>query len=206
MPQRVARRGASVAAIVLVVTLCPTRLDAHLNSTGLGPIYDGALHLLLSPEDLVAAFAIALLAGLRGPQYGRFALFALPSAWLVGGLAALPSAPVDSTVTVVVTFLLLGTLIAADAPLSLNLVTALVVVLGVVHGYLNGAGIGPPSVAIPALMGLASALFVMIALAGAFVVRLRQPWSRIAVRVLGSWIVATGLLMFGWAAHAAGAR
>jgi hypothetical protein len=35
------------------------------------------------------------------------------------------------------------------------------------------------------------------ALTGAFIIRLRQPWSPIAVRVLGSWIVATGLLMLG---------
>ena len=27
---------------------------------------------------------------------------------------------------------------------------------------------------------------------------LRWPWTRIAVRVVGSWIVASGLLMIGW--------
>jgi hypothetical protein len=30
-------------------------------------------------------------------------------------------------------------------------------------------------------------------------VQLRQPWTRIAVRVVGSWIAASGLLMLGWA-------
>jgi hypothetical protein len=30
---------------------------------------------------------------------------------------------------------------------------------------------------------------------------LRPPWARIAVRVAGSWIVATGLLLLGWAAR-----
>ena len=77
------------SAIVLGIALCPARAEAHLNSTGLGPIYDGALHLLLSPEDLVPAFALALLAGLRGVRYGRFALFALPAAWLLGGLGGM---------------------------------------------------------------------------------------------------------------------
>ena len=50
-----------------------------------------------------------------------------------------------------------------------------------------------------ALLGLVFAVFVLIALAAAFVVRLRAHWARIAVRVAGSWIAASGLLMLGWA-------
>ena len=35
----------------------------------------------------------------------------------------------------------------------------------------------------------------------AFVVQLRAHWARIAVRVAGSWIAASGLLMLGWSFH-----
>src|SRR5271166_683216 len=45
--------------------------QAHLNSTGMGPFYDGLMHFLTSPEDLVPVLALALLAGLRGGAYGR---------------------------------------------------------------------------------------------------------------------------------------
>ena len=72
--------------------------------------------------------------------------------------------------------------------------------LGLVHGYLNGAGMGHSLCGL-ALLGLASALFVLIVLAAAFVVQLRADWARIAVRVAGSWIFASGLLMLGWAAR-----
>ncbi len=187
------------AAIVLWIALCPMRAEAHLNSTGLGPIYDGALHLLLSPEDLVPALALALLAGLRGARYGRVALFALPAAWLLGGLAGTVVGHGSGTAAAVASFLLLGALVAADAHLSLALLTALTVSLGLVHGFVNGAGMGQPGVGAQALLGLAAALFVLTALVVAFVVQLRQRWSRIAVRVFGSWIVASGLLMLGWA-------
>ena len=199
MLQRVRPAAATVAAIVLWIAVCPTRAEAHLNSTGLGPIYDGALHLLLSPEDLVPALALALLAGLRGARYGRVALFALPVAWLAGGVAGSVVGHGNGTAAVVASFLLLGALVAADAPLSLALLTALTVSLGLVHGFLNGAGMGQPGVAAQALFGIAAVLFVLTALVVAFVVELRQPWSRIAVRVLGSWIAASGLLMLGWA-------
>jgi hypothetical protein len=53
-----------------------------------------------------------------------------------------------------------------------------------------------------ALVGLGVVLFALTGLVVAFVVQLRQPWSRIAVRVLGSWIAASGLLMLGWAMRA----
>ena len=44
-------------------------------------------------------------------------------------------------------------------------------------------------------------VFILIALAAAVLIRLRAHWARIAVRVAGSWIAASGLLMLGWAVH-----
>ncbi len=201
MPLDVRPTAALAAAIALWIALWPTALEAHLNSTGLGPIYDGAVHLLLSPEDLVPALALALLAGLRGPRYGRVALFGLPAAWLVGGLAGNLVGHGSGTAAAVASFLLLGTLVAADAHVSLASLTALTVSLGLVHGFVNGASMGQPDVSAPALLGLAAVLFALTALVMAYVVQLRRPWSRIAVRVFGSWIAASGLLMLGWAMH-----
>ena len=67
-----------------------------------------------------------------------------------------------------------------------------------VHGYLNGAGMGPPGVGAVALIGLVFMVFVLVAICATLVVRVRWPWARIAVRVLGSWIVTSGLLLLGW--------
>ena len=52
------------------VVLCPAA-QAHLVTTGLGPIYDGVGHFFLSPEDVLIAIALALFAGMRGPAAGR---------------------------------------------------------------------------------------------------------------------------------------
>jgi hypothetical protein len=48
------------------------------------------------------------------------------------------------------------------------------------------------------LLGMVFAVFILVALAGALVVPLRATWSRMAVRVAGSWIAAIGLLLVGW--------
>jgi hydrogenase/urease accessory protein HupE len=185
--------------VVLVVTLCAAPAQAHLNSTGMGPIYDGLTHFLLTPEDLVSALGLALLAGLRGAAYGRRASLILPVAWLAGSLFGLTAAAATgSAVLSSFWFLLLGGLVIADAKLSLRAMTVLAALLGLVHGYLNGTGMGVSGFAVVAVLGLTSGVFVLIVLASAFVVQLQAHWTRIAVRVAGSWIAASGLLMLGW--------
>ena len=107
-------------------------VSAHLVTTGLGPVYDGIGHLVMTPEDLVPVLAIALFAGLRGAAPGRRALFILPLAWFVGGILGvvtedLPTLPVSA-----ISFVVLGVLVAADLKLSPK----------VVHGHCHCSGFG----------------------------------------------------------------
>jgi urease accessory protein len=52
--------------------------------------------------------------------------------------------------------------------------------------------------------GVAAALFVVVSLLAGQAASVRVPWARVAVRVAGSWIVAIGLLMLGWAMRVPG--
>ena len=188
-----------VAVGAAACALLPASAEAHLVTTGLGPIYDGISHVLMSPDDLVPILAMALLAGLNGPVAGRRTLFALTAAWLVGGLAGfLFGHPVVPGTITTASFLVIGGLTAADRRLSPTFVTALAVVIGLLHGWLNGAGIAESQREAMGLAGIVSAIFVLVAIASAFVVSLRVEWMRIAVRVAGSWVAAIGLLMLGW--------
>jgi len=195
------------AAVFFTCAMSPVVAHAHLNSTGMGPIYDGLMHFLMSPEDLVPVLALALLSGLRGATYGRRTLFVLPAAWLLGGLAGLAASATNGNAIVsAVWFLLMGGLLALDARLSLRVTTAIAAFLGLYHGYLNGAGLGLSFPSAAALLGLIFAVFVLVALAAAFVIQLQASWARIAVRVVGSWIFASGLLLMGWAVRSTAMR
>jgi hydrogenase/urease accessory protein HupE len=188
------------AFVVFGFAMCAPPAEAHLNSTGMGPIYDGLMHFLTSPEDLVPVLALALLAGLRGVAHGRRALFTISTAWLIGGLIGLSSMAANAhPIFAAAWFLVLGGLVAADARLPLQATTVVAVLLGLYHGYLSGSGMGSIGSSAAALLGLVSAVFVLIALSAGLVVRLQTQWARVGVRVAGSWIAATGLLMFGWA-------
>ena len=191
------RTGALVLGVMGVLFLLPAAAFAHLVTTGMGPVYDGIGHLLLTPEDLVPVIALSLYCGMRGARAGRYAMFMLPLAWLLGGLVGL-NLDLDVTIPVpALSFLLLGGLIAADAKLPDQLIGPMTVMIGLVHGVLNGLVLksGPGG---PALLGIMGALFVLVALMSAFVVSLERSWTRIVVRVMGSWVAASGMLMIGW--------
>ena len=173
---------------------------AHLMNTGLGPFYDGLTHLFVSPEDLLPVIALALFAGLCGPQSGRAVLFILPVAWLAGALVGASSdMPLTLPITTAIVTIAFGILVAADRPLPLRLVVGCAVVLGLLHGSLNGTDLGQQRTFGLAIAGVAVALFVIVSLLAGQVASVRLAWGRIVVRVAGSWIAATGLLMLGWA-------
>jgi len=183
----------------IAAALIPSRVEAHLVTTGLGPVYDGISHVLVSPEDLVPVIAAALLAGLNGAACARRALFVLPAAWLAGGMAGFLIAPLPLPgIATSASFLVLGVLTAADRRMGPAALTALAGVVGVVHGALNGAGIADAQREPLGLAGIAAAIFVLVALIAAFVVSLRSGAARVVIRVIGSWITAIGLLMLGW--------
>ena len=192
----------AAAALVLTLALAPPA-NAHLMTTGFGPFYDGLTHLFLTPEDLLQVIAIALLAGLRGARSGRFAVFALPAAWLAGsaaGALALPhGAPFVVTAAVTIA---LGALVAADAPLPPEAVAGIAVAIGLLDGARNGGDLATVRASVLVVIGATGALFVTLSLLGGQVASIRAPWARVVVRVGGSWIAAIGLLMLGWSLRA----
>jgi urease accessory protein len=177
----IAAKSCGVALGVVATTFLPSPAEAHLVTTGLGPLYDGISHVLLSPDDLLPILAMSMLAGLNGPAAGRRTLFGL----------------LPGTMTCV-SFLVLGALTAADRRLSPAVVLGIAVAVGLLHGWLNGTGIAAVQREALGLAGIGSAIFVVVALASGFVMSLRIVWMRIAVRVAGSWVAAIGLLMLGW--------
>jgi len=99
-----------------------------------------------TPVMVVPVLALALFAGLRGAAYGRRALFVLPGAWLLGGVVGMAATSSRGSALTAISCLLLGGLLAADARLSLRATTVLAALVGLFHGYLNGAGMGQPGV------------------------------------------------------------
>ena len=188
--------------LTLAITLIAAPpAHAHLMNTGFGPFNDGLTHLFVTPEDLLPVIAIALMAGLRGPRFGRAVLLALPVAWLAGTAAGfLLAAPIALPLAETIVTIALGVLLATESPLPFAFVTCLAILLGLLHGILNASEL--PKASLSSLIsaaGVAVALFGAVSLLAGQAASMRVRWARVAVRVAGSWIMAIGLLMLGWA-------
>src|SRR6202035_4297422 len=134
----VSMRRPSLALFWLTVAMAriaAPSAHAHLINTGFGPFNDGLTHLFVTPEDLLPVIALALLAGLRGPRFGRTVLFALPVAWMAGStIGLLLAPPITMPVAETIVTIALGALLASDRPLPLASVASLAILLGLFHG------------------------------------------------------------------------
>jgi urease accessory protein len=184
--------------LTLAAALGGSPAEAHLITTGLGPVYDGISHFLLSPEDLVPAIVLALLAGQCGPDTARPVLFLLPTAWLVGGLVGFAAATTPPPDLTWLTFTALGGSVAAHVRLPRAAVMALACLVGLFEGFINGSAMSSGGAGMVSLIGIVATVFVVAALAAAATIAFTWPPAKVAVRVLGSWTTATGLLVLGW--------
>jgi urease accessory protein len=198
------QRGLTLSLTLALMLAPASPTHAHLMNTGFGPFYDGLTHLFLTPEDLLPVVALALSAGLRGPRCGRTVLILLPAAWLAASLASRLIAPeANLPVATAALTIALGALAAADLPLPVPLVAGGAVVLGFLHGRLNGLELAKTNGSAMVILGIVCSLCVVTSLLAGQVASVRAAWARVAVRVAGSWIAAAGLFMLGWAVRGA---
>jgi len=197
-----ARAVMAMRTMVALLAVVAAPAQAHLVETGFGAFYDGIAHVALTPSDLLVVVALGLLAGQRGTQAARWALLALPLAWLAGGaIGAAVATGATLTLLTTLTFGIAGALVALNARLPVSGVALLAVGAGLVHGFVNGGTMVPGGAGTLGLAGAVTAAFCLFAILAAQVTTIRVGWARIAVRVAGSWLAAAGILMLGWLAR-----
>lgn len=189
-----------IALIAIGLMLTPGAAEAHLVETGLGPVYDGLAHFALSPEYCIPVVGAALYAGLRGKGQASSAIVLLPLSWLIGSLlGGLPGAPALIAPPWLV-LMLVGGFIAAEIPLSVRASGFFIGAIGLTLGFSSEIATAQYGRFIRPVLGSTAAIFVVTALAAA-AANATSGWKRIAVRVVGSWIAASGLLLLGWVLH-----
>jgi len=184
----------TVAGVVIGIDPAPAL--AH-GSLAIGDFYSGMLHPLLHFETLLPILALALWSGQLGDrQAWRLPLVFLAAA-LLGALAGLRDVDlVFGPILLQLSMLALGLLVALRSRLPAPLALAIVLLFGVYQGQTNTYD---PQTKIerPLLFvaGLGSSIGLILFHVVSRVVRYRAFWVQTAVRVLGSWIAATGLLV-----------
>jgi urease accessory protein len=175
--------------------LAMTNAAAHPVYPGIGGFPGGLLHPLLVPTHLIALVALGLLIGWQ-PRWG-WAVAAVYGIAVIAGLGAIALGTVP--------------ILAEEALLALAGISGLLVVLalplpGALGGLLAAAtGLvlaldSPPDAILLreanlALLGTALGASMMLVAVVQVASRLRRDWQRIGVRILGSWIAASAILV-----------
>ena len=202
-----ARRHPALPALLLalaVTWLHPAPALAH-GSLAVGDFYTGMLHPLLHFETLLPLVALALWAGQLGGAHAWRLPLAFSAAALLGAVAGLLEIePWLGRWLLRLSMLVLGLMVAASGRLPAWLAMAMACFFGIEQGQANTYD-PEQEIARPLLFlaGLGSSIGLVFFHVVTRVVRYQAFWVQIAVRVLGSWIAATGLLVLvlEWAAN-----
>ncbi len=190
----------SAVGVLLAVALCaPTPSYAHLVNSGLGPFYDGALHLMLTPMDLVGLVTLSLFAASQGAEAGRLLIVVAPIAWLLAGTVALFSQMNGSFAVVNAgTLVLLGGSVALGLKPSPPVAAVAAAVFGGLLGFQSGVELRTADADWVALIGTVAIVLAVTILVSALIISYTALAFRVVLRILGSWAAATGLLSIGW--------
>jgi urease accessory protein len=156
--------------------------------------FTGVLHPLSAPAHAMALLALGLL---LGRQRGRDLSLIVFTVGLIGGLAALVAAvPETEAATVLVAAAAIAGVSIASAMTLPVLVTA---PLALVIGGAVGLDSPPQEIsvgrAIAALIGTGIGASVLVSVVAFVAAKLSRPWQTIGVRILGSWIAASAVLV-----------
>jgi len=185
-----------------LLALClPQMALAHSPIEGIGQFYSGLLHPLLVPAHALALVLFALLlgqAGISGMRMGYppFLLFLGVGLILAGFNIPIG---INRELALLGIALLCGSLVAFQWRPPVALLALVGTGLGLVMGADSGVDGLSRQQTFAALLGCwLGAVVALIVIAGV-VELLKRPWQRVAVRVLGSWGVASSVLVLALA-------
>ena len=195
---------ATAAALATLAAVTPAH--AHLIGTRFGDFYAGAFHPITDLNDVLLWLALGLLAGSLQGERSRWLVLLFPLG-LACGFVLSTSAGIsfggDATNATLISAL--GLALAAGARIPAPLLGIVGFSLGVTRGIANAAAVETATNLTLFGAGLACAGYATITLVMALVMFFRRAevgettaWRGIALRALGGWIAAVGLMMIGF--------
>lgn len=187
-------RRAALSAALLV--LLPGSVQAHVVIPGVGGFTGGALHPLLVLSHALALIGLGLLAGLQRPHM-RLLLIAMFIAGMIAAFVPVSFAFASDRAELFVLALAIisGLTLAAFPRVSATLPAILAALTGAAILFDSVPAVPSVAETVLGLCGTALAATAMLALLAFGSAALPAFWPRYGVRVAGSWIAASAILV-----------
>lgn len=186
--------------LLVALIILPEMACAHTPIKGINNFYNGVLHPLVVPSHLLLLIATGLFFGQQGMKEKQIAIMVFLAATLLGlaGAWFSPGAPLE--LVMLGCSALMGLLIA----LSPNLILLWCSVIGAICGLLMGFDSTQETLSgeakFVALFGSAVGIYFFSLYPMAFADYMRKVyWKQIIIRVVGSWLAASSLLVLALA-------
>lgn len=182
--------------VTVALFLLPAAAIAHSPIKGLDNFYAGFLHPLFVPAHLLPILVLGILFGQQGPARLQAAIIVFLAAVVSGLTATLLSPGWSVELVLLIGAAATGVLVALAIPLPVVTYVALAALLGLMVGIdsaqddLSGRGL------LAALLGTCIGAYLLLLYAMVFADFFsRRDWQRIGLRIAGSWIAASALLV-----------
>ena len=179
----------------------PQTAQAHLVSTRFGEFYSGLLHPLTTLVHLVPWLALAMFAARQGKEFARKTVALFPLVVGIGVLLGINFSSFNPLLVLnIISFVVLGGLVAASRKIPFPIGFSMVVLCAISHGYANGDVVLASGSLALYTIGVSAAAYLVAALVTGASSALyeKAEWGRISQRTLGSWILAAGLIYGGF--------
>lgn len=179
--------------------------QAHIVSIRLGDFYSGALHPLTDLQDAILWVALGLLASAVGSTERRWLVMIFPVGLLVGLAWGVPFGPtLTGPLATAAIIVVVGLLLAANLKVPAVLLWLIAFGIAVARGAASASDLTPDVNRLLFAAGLACAGYVVITMTMAITLAFRRTdaetsigWRVVAVRTLGGWLAAIGIMAVG---------
>ncbi len=169
---------------------------AHSPIEGIDSFYSGLLHPVFVPAHLLLVIALGLYIGQRGVKDNQSAVLAFLVAVAIGLIAAWFSVGTNIEVLILSSAAFIGILIVASFAVNPYLCALIAALAGLLLGADSAQETLSGQDKFVTLFGSGLGLYLLLLypMAAADVFH-KKSWQRIGVRVFGSWIAASSLLV-----------
>jgi urease accessory protein len=192
-------RRAAGLGLALLVLLPVAEASAHPPFAGATGFYGGLLHPLFVPTHALAVLSLGLLIGQQKP-HRRWSMILAYAGGLGAGFAAmiLTFAPRFSAEALLAAGAIAGGAVALARAVQTLAGSLLALVIGVSLALESPPGGISVREANIIILGTFCGAVILLAAVLEAVVLLRRDWQQLGVRIVGSWIAASAVLVLTW--------
>ena len=195
-------RGRTFSAALLAGGLnLPLAAHAHTSVQGMGEFIGGLLHPVVTPSHLLVIIGLGMLAGRTSPPPMKrpMACF-IPLTALALALTCTSWVKAVHPVLLHGIGLILGALIASGKSPATAVTCGLFALAALALGFDSGPEVNGVAARVKALLGTGLGLIVLVYDVAIYVsLGAHTNWLKIALRILGAWMVAISVLMLAFA-------